>query len=72
MENIEVDQRYYMVEVNQVGRRHFDKHLAHIAPCNPAEFDFTPIDNVFCSLYLHPTYGLQWDMEVLGGEDLGL
>lgn len=56
VENIEADQSYYMTEVNQVDRRHFDKHLPHIAHCNPAGFDFTPTGNALCSPYLHPTH----------------
>lgn len=59
MENIEANQSYYMAEVNQVDRRHFDKHLAHICPCNPIGFNFTPTDNALCSLYLHLTHGFQ-------------
>lgn len=70
MENIEAGQIYFMAEVNQVDRSNFDKNLTHIAPCNPAGFDFTPADNAFCSLYLHPTHGFQWDGEVVGKEDL--
>lgn len=57
MGNIEVDQRYYMAKVNLVDRRHFYKHLANIVSCTPAGFDFTPTDESFCSLYLHPTNG---------------
>lgn len=71
MENIEAYQSYYMAEVNQVDSRHFDKHLAHIALCNPAVFDFTPAEDTLCSLYLHPTHGFQWDRELVGEEDLG-
>lgn len=50
---------------------HFDKHLAHIAPYNPAGFKFMPADNTLYSLYLHLTHGFQWDMKVVGEEDLG-
>lgn len=66
MENIEVDQSYFMAEVNHVGRSNFEKNLAHIAPSNPAGFDFTPAENAFCSLYIHPTHGFQWDIKVVG------
>lgn len=59
-----------MAEVNQVDSRHFDKHLTHIAHCNPAGFDFTPADNIFYSLYLHPIHGFQWDKEVVCEEYL--
>lgn len=55
--NIEVDQSYYMDEVNLVDKRHFDKHLANIAPRAPAGFDFIPTDEAFYSLYLHPNDG---------------
>lgn len=60
-----------MVEVNHVDRRHFDKHLANIAPCNHVGSTFTPDDSAYCSLYLHPTLGFQWDQQVVGEEGLG-
>lgn len=71
LENIEADQSYYMAEVNLIDMRHFDKHLANIAPCAPTRFDFTLTDEAFCSLYLHLTHGFQWDKQVIGDEDLG-
>lgn len=71
MENIKAYQSYFMEEVNHVDRSNFEKDLAHIAPCNPAGFDFTLADNALCSLYLHLTHGFQWDKEVVGEEDLG-
>lgn len=54
-----------------MDRSNFKKNLAHIAPCSPTGFDFTPADNAFCSLYLHPTHGFQWDRKVVGEEDFG-
>lgn len=71
MENIEANQSYFMAEVNYVDRSNFKKNLAHIAPCNPAGFEFSPADNAFFSLYLHPTHGFQWDREVIGEEEFG-
>lgn len=57
MENIEAYQGYFKTPINHAYRRQFDKHLANIAPCDPANFAFTPDDNAYCSLYLHPNYG---------------
>ena len=68
VENIEADQGYFKVPVNHVDGIEFDKNLAHIAPCTPAEFNFTPDDNTWCSLYLHPVEGFRWDREVLREE----
>lgn len=69
MENIEAYQSYLMAEVNHVDRSSFDRNLAHIAPCIPAGFDLSLADNAFFSLHLHPTYGFQWDREMVGVED---
>jgi hypothetical protein len=66
VENIEADQSYFMTEVNNVNSGSFDKNLAHIPPCSPAEFDLKAKDNAYCSMYLHPTHGFQWDKEVIG------
>ncbi|XP_050876896.1 uncharacterized protein LOC127080626 [Lathyrus oleraceus] len=44
VENIEVDQGYFMAEVNHVDKRHFDKNLENIAPCSPVRFTFAPTD----------------------------
>jgi hypothetical protein len=66
VENIEADQSYFMTEVNTVNSQSFDKNLAHIPPCSPAEFDLKTTDNAYCSMYLHPTHGFQWDKEVIG------
>jgi hypothetical protein len=37
IENIEVDQNYFLAEVNQITRKTFDKSLANIAPCSSAK-----------------------------------
>lgn len=71
VENIEADHNYFKTPINHVDRRQFDKHLANIAPCNPANFVFTPDDEAYCSLYLHPTNGFHWDREVVGEDDFG-
>lgn len=66
MENIEADQSYFMAEVNHVDMSSFNRNLTHITPYSPAGFDLSPADNTFFSLYMHPTYGFQWDREVVG------
>ena len=50
VENIEVDQSYYMVEVNNVDKTSLDRNLAHIGPCIPPDFDLAPAPNSFFSL----------------------
>ena len=70
VENIEADQGYFKAPINHIDQRQFDKHLANIAPCNPANFDFTQDDNAFCSLYLDPANGFQWDKVVVGDGEL--
>lgn len=71
IENIEADYGYSKTLINHVDIHQFDKHLANIAPCDPTSFAFTPDDNAYCSLYLHPINGFQWDREVVGKDDFG-
>jgi len=37
VKNIEADQSYFLVEVNQVKRKTFEENLANIAPCFAAK-----------------------------------
>lgn len=71
MENIKVDQGYFKTPINHTNRRQFDKNLANITPCDSADFAFTPNDNAYCSLSLHPYNGFHWDREVVGEDDFG-
>lgn len=71
MDNVEADQGYFKTLINHVDKHQFDKHLTNIAPCDPASFAFTLDDNAYCSLYLHPTNGFQWDCEAVGEDDFG-
>ena len=71
VENIEADQGYFKTPINHVDMRQFDKHLANIAPYDPNSFAFTPEDNAYYSLYLHPSNGFHWDCEVVGEDDFG-
>jgi len=60
--NIEVDQSYFLAEVNQITRKTFDKSLAKIAPCSSAES--VRIDQADASyVRLHPTHGFIWKRE---------
>lgn len=61
VENIEVNQGYFMAEVNHVDRRNFDKSLASIALCSLAGFAYMPLEEEFYSLKLHLTHGFIWD-----------
>lgn len=64
VENIEADQGYFKTLINHIDKHQFDKHLANIAPCDPTDFAFTPDENAYYSLYLHPNNGFRWDKEV--------
>lgn len=68
VENIEVNQIYFLVEVNHVDKYSFDKELARITPCTPVGFAYRPSNKAFYSLHLHPLYGFTWDREEDGEE----
>lgn len=65
VENIEADQGYFMAEANAVGQKHFEKKLANIPPCQPAEDTYSNLHEDFVSLKLHETHGIIWDVEPL-------
>jgi len=62
VENIEADQSYFLVEVNQITRKTFDKNLANIAPCSSAKLDDVNQADA-SSVKLHPTHGFMWERE---------
>jgi len=64
VENIEVDQSYFLVIVNQVTRKTFEKNLANILPCSAVEYGFVDQKNVG-SVRLHPTHGFMWEGEMI-------
>jgi len=64
VEKIEVDQSYFLAEVNQIIRKTFDKSLANIAPCSSAKaLGTNQADASF--VRLHPTHGFMWERETL-------
>lgn len=65
VENIEADQGYFMADVNNVGKKEFERKLANISPCLPAEDMYSNLSEAFGSLTLHETHGLIWDVERL-------
>ena len=65
VENIKVDQGYFMAEVSNVEKKQFDRKLANISPCQPAEDVYANLDEAFVSLKLHETHGFMWDVEPL-------
>ncbi|KAI5397465.1 hypothetical protein KIW84_063329 [Lathyrus oleraceus] len=65
VENIEVDQGYFMVDVNNVGKKEYERKLANISPCFPAEDVYANLSEAFVSLTLHETHGFIWDVERL-------
>ncbi|KEH17337.1 hypothetical protein MTR_0022s0330 [Medicago truncatula] len=67
VENIEVDQNYFLAEVNQITRKTFDKNLENIAPCSFAKIDDTNQADA-SSVKLHPTHGFMWERETFDTE----
>jgi len=64
VENIEADQSCFLVEVNQISRKTFDKSLANIAPCSSAKYLGTNQADA-SSVRLHPIHGFLWERETL-------
>ncbi|XP_050909444.1 uncharacterized protein LOC127123252 [Lathyrus oleraceus] len=50
VENIEADQGYFMDEVNNVDKKEFERKLANISPCFPAEDVYANLSEAFVSL----------------------
>src|SRR4051812_39653862 len=60
VENVEADQSYYKIEN---GRKHFDQHLANVAPCYKVEEVYSSDESVSKYLNLDPNYGFIWNKE---------
>lgn len=65
VENIEADQGYFLAHVNNVGKKEFERKLANIPPCLPAEDIYSDLSEAFVSLTLHETPGFICDVESL-------
>src|ERR1043165_3798198 len=65
VENIKADQGYFMADINNVDQNQFDRKLANIAPCQPAEEMYANLNEALVSLKLHETHGFVWDVESL-------
>jgi len=64
LENVEADQSYFLVEVNNITRKTFEKSLANILPCSFAKDGGNgQIDA--SSVRLDPTHGFMLEKEVL-------
>lgn len=66
VENIEVNQSFFLAEVNQTGKRTFDRKLAHIASCTPTREPFALEGDIFNSMKLHPTHGFIREYKKMG------
>jgi len=65
VENIEADQSYFLVEVNNITKNTFNKHLANISPCTSLGPKYEVQDNEMFSMRLHPNAGFVWEREVV-------
>ena len=50
VENIEADQSYYKIDESRVGKKSFDQHVAHVAPCDTESEILKENTNFFLSL----------------------
>jgi len=64
LENIEADQSYFLVEVDTISRKTFDKQLVKITPCASSELGYEDHDNFLRSMKLHPEDGFTWKKEI--------
>jgi len=69
VENIEVDQSYFLSEVNQVTRKTFENFFSNIAPCSVEKSSCTDQTYV-SSVRLHTTHGFMWEMEIPNTESI--
>ena len=65
VENIEADQSYFFVEVNNITKKNFDKQLATIPPCISLGPKYEVHENEMCSMKLHPDVGFIWEREIM-------
>lgn len=66
VENIEVDQSYFLEKVDLIDKKTFDKSWANISTCFPTGTVFSMQGDFFYSLKLYHTHGFIWEHEVLG------
>jgi hypothetical protein len=70
LENSEVDQSYFIAEVDNITKKNFDKQLANIALCAASELAYKDHDNFLWSMKLHPKDGFIWRKEIVNEEDI--
>lgn len=63
----EADQSYYMADIKHVNKNNFDKNLAKMPPCYPAETTYTPHkDTLLTFIPLIDLFGIKkgWEMRL--------
>jgi len=65
LENIEVDQSYFLAEVNNINEKNLDKQLASIPPCISLGPGYEVQENEMFSMKLHPNVGFIWYRAVI-------
>ncbi|KEH17559.1 hypothetical protein MTR_0008s0310 [Medicago truncatula] len=65
VENIEADQSYFLVEVNNITKKNFDKQLAHIPPVMSLGPKYTISEDEMYSMKLQPGSGFVWERELV-------
>jgi len=72
LENIEADQSYFLVEVNNITKKNFYKQLASIPPCISLGPGYEVQENEMFSMKLHPNVGFIWEQEVIDQDYISL
>jgi hypothetical protein len=65
VENIEADQSYFLVEVNNITKKNFDKQLATIPPVLSLGPKYMISEDEMSSMKLFPESGFVWERELV-------
>jgi len=63
VENIEADQSYFLVDVNNITKKNFDKQLANIPPVMSLGPKYTIAEDEMYSMKLQPGSSFVWERE---------
>jgi hypothetical protein len=64
VENVEVDQSYFLAEVNTITKKNFDKQLANISPVLSLGPKYVVSEDEVCTMKLHLD-GFVWERELM-------
>ena len=65
MENIKAGQSHFLVEVNNITKKNFNKQLVRIPPCISLGPGYEVQQNEMLSMKLRPNVGFIWEREII-------